>query len=202
MISGWSGLQIVPFGERYLCQHSNSEHMHLRMRFLFPEIRKTKEDAVGLVRAHFPFERFNHTGGLAFHQGVKCLIFLLVSFFFSHNECKSKNVNAARPHRTLALLPPPPASPALTSRPPGDSAPLLREVRSRRRASGWGWGEGGAAGLRRATPRDTLPCTAVTSAPAPQPPGSPDPGPRLRALPAGVRCSAEPRISMHPGKGD
>lgn len=78
---------------------------------MFGEIRKTREHAVGLVIAHFPFERFNHTGGLALHQGVKCLIFLLVSFFFLHNECKSKNVNEALPHRTHALLPPPASHP-------------------------------------------------------------------------------------------
>lgn len=66
---------------------------------------------MGLVILHFSFQQFNHTGGLAFHQGVKCLIFLLVSFFFLHNECKSKNVNKASPHHTHALLPPPASYP-------------------------------------------------------------------------------------------
>lgn len=66
-----------------------------------------REEKVGLLIPHFSFQRFNHTGGLAFHQGVKCLIFLLVSFFFLHNECKSKNVNKAFPHHTHALRPPP-----------------------------------------------------------------------------------------------
>lgn len=66
-----------------------------------------REEKVGLLIPHFSFQRFNHTGGLAFHPGVKCLIFLLVSFFFLHNECKSKNVNKAFPHHTHALRPPP-----------------------------------------------------------------------------------------------
>ena len=87
--------------------------MHIRIGFylLLSEIRKMTEDKVGLVTPHFSFQWFNHTGGLAFHQGVKCLIFLLVSFFFSHNECKSKNVNKASPHHTHALLPPPASYP-------------------------------------------------------------------------------------------
>ena len=73
---------------------------------------------MGLLIPHFSFQRFNHTGGLAFQQGVKCLIFLLVSFFFLHNECKSKNVNKDFPHHTHALLPPPASHPCSDLRPP------------------------------------------------------------------------------------
>lgn len=177
---------------------------HLRMRFLFSEIRKTREDAVDLVIAHFPFERFNHTGGLAFHQGVKCLISLLVSFFFLHNECKSKNVNEAFPHRTHALLPPPasqPGSDLSASR--GHRAPPSRGTVPAAPPAG----VGGGARLRRATTRETLPSTAVTSATRRHRPARPAPAPRPGSRLPGLsrpraRRSAETPISMHPGKGD
>lgn len=164
---------------------------HLRMRFLFSEIRKTREDAVDLVIAHFPFERFNHTGGLAFHQGVKCLISLLVSFFFLHNECKSKNVNEAFPHRTHALLPPPasqPGSDLSASR--GHRAPPSRGTVPAAPPAG----VGGGARLRRATTRETLPSTAVTSATAatgrPAPPRPPAQAPGSRVSPGPGRGAA------------
>lgn len=132
--------------------------------------QKYRRRRTNLVIPHFPFEQLHHAGGLAFHQGVKCLIFLLVSFFFLHNECKSKNVNKAFPHCTHALLPPPACQPGSDLPDPQDTAPLPSESQPpppRRAPSApppRRPGPRGGARPRRATTRKALPSTAVTSA--------------------------------------
>lgn len=132
---------------------------------------------MGLI-PHFSFQRFNRTGGLAFHQGVKCLIFLLVSFFFLHNECKSENVNKAFAHHTQALLPPPASHPCSDLRPPSGRCSTPLQVTGPAPAAPppsslcpgplHGRGRGFGKGMRgerlgKATAQKTLPSTAFTS---------------------------------------
>lgn len=185
---------------------------------MFSKICKTREEKVGLLISRFSFQQFNHTGGLALHQSVKCLIFLLVSFFFLHNECKSKNVNKAFPHHTHALLPPPasyPCSdlPASLPRTPHPSFASYRSCSSAA-SSRCSWPLRGVPFLGRRQHRKP-------SHLLPSPPRLPPPPPLLLppehhhlhprpsrgveadpALKACARRSTETPISMHPGKGD
>lgn len=160
---------------------------------LLSEIHKTREGAAGLVIPRFPFEQCHQAGGLAFHRGVKRLIFLLVSFFFLHNECKSKNVNKAFPHRTHALLPPPASQPGSDLPAPQDTAPLPSEsqsppLRSRRAPSalpGPPRGAPGSGGRRHGKPSLPPPSPPPPWPPPPpvrppHPPHSPAPGPGSR----------------------
>lgn len=163
---------------------------------------------MGLVIPHFSFQRFNHTGGLAFHQGVKCLIFLLVSFFFLHNECKSRNVNKAFPHHTQALSHPLPAIPALTSAGlPEDGAPFLNKLPScnpQRPSLLWlshRRGRGRSGPGRERTVKPSPPPSHLQRLPSPPPQRSR----RVKAaLSHKLLPNAPPQtpISMHPGKGD